>query len=74
VALRDPSFAEVARAAPVAAEGVFEKVVARELLEDRSRAVRELVRGGAHVLDVLPQDFSAAVVSKYLELKARGLL
>ncbi|HVY63064.1 MAG TPA: DUF58 domain-containing protein [Planctomycetota bacterium] len=74
VALRDPSFAEVARAAPAAADGVFEKVVARELLEDRSRAVRELTRGGAHVLDVLPQDFSASVVSKYLELKARGLL
>jgi uncharacterized protein (DUF58 family) len=74
VALRDPSFAEMARAAPIAADGVYEKVVARELIEDRSRAVRELVRRGAHVIDVLPQDFSAAVVSKYLELKARGLL
>jgi uncharacterized protein (DUF58 family) len=74
VALRDPSFAEVARGTPASVDGVYEKVVAREVLEERSRAIRAIVRRGAHVLDIAPQDFSTGVVSKYLELKARGLL
>jgi uncharacterized protein (DUF58 family) len=74
VALRDPSFAAIAARTPESADEVYEKVVAREMIEDRARAIRELERLGAHVIDVLPEDFSAAVVSKYLELKARGVL
>ena len=66
--------AAMARGAPASVDGVYEKVVARETLEERARAIREIVRRGAHVLDIAPEDFSTAVVSKYLELKARGLL
>lgn len=74
VALRDPSFAAIAAKTPESADEVYEKVVAREMEEERARAVRELERQGAHVIDVLPEEFSAAVVSKYIELKARGVL
>jgi len=74
VALRDPSFAAVARGVPESVDGVYEKVVARETLEDRARAIREITKRGAHVIDVPPEEFSTAVVTRYLEMKARGLL
>lgn len=74
VALRDPSLAEIAARVPDEPDAVFESVVAREMIDDRTRAVRELERLGAHVIDGSPDEFSSAVISKYLELKAIGML
>ncbi|HEY8376201.1 MAG TPA: DUF58 domain-containing protein [Nannocystis sp.] len=47
---------------------------AAELLHWRDRLIRDLKRGGAHVLDVLPRELSPALINRYLEVKARHLL
>ena len=56
------------------AEAVYESAAAAELLADRATALQRMRDAGVVVLDVAPDAMAAAVVSQYLELKARGAL
>lgn len=51
-----------------------EQAAAAELLEWRHRQTEELRRAGVLVLDVLAEELTGALVSRYLEVKARGLI
>jgi len=74
VAVSDPTIAEMAQAVPYSGQEAFTGAVASELLHERRDILRRLRARGALVLDVAPGELTAAVVNKYLEVKARNLL
>ena len=53
---------------------VFEHAAAEELLLEREEALARMKRAGVSVLDVSPRIMTAAVVNRYLALKARSAL
>lgn len=87
VAMRNESLARAAR--PLVAEDpnaagraqqagavrdVYRSAAAEELLLARAEALQRMRQSGATVLDVRPAAMTAAVINRYLELKARGAL
>jgi uncharacterized protein (DUF58 family) len=75
VALRNDAL--IGAAAPSAAAGakpMYASAAAEELLAERATALQRMRDAGVVVLDVAPDAMAAAVVSEYLELKARGAL
>ena len=66
-----------ASALPAAGAGaarLYASAAAEELLAERATALQRMRDAGVVVLDVAPDAMAAAVVSQYLELKARGAL
>ncbi len=53
---------------------LFESAAAEELLLERDEALTAMRRAGVSVLDVSPRVMTAAVVNRYLAIKARALL
>jgi uncharacterized protein (DUF58 family) len=53
---------------------VYSSAAAEELLAERATALQRMRDAGVVVLDVAPDAMAAAVVSEYLDLKARGAL
>jgi uncharacterized protein (DUF58 family) len=75
VALRNEALlAAAALPAKGSADDVYESAAAAELLAERAMALQRMRDAGVVVLDVAPDAMAAAVVSQYLELKARGVL
>ena len=74
VTLRNPELDAVAALRPTDARGAFRKAAAEELLHAREEALGHMRRAGVLVIDVTPQRAAQAVVSKYLDLKRRGVL
>jgi len=74
VTLRSPELDAVAALRPADARGAFRKAAAEELLHAREEALGHMRRAGVLVIDVTPQRAAQAVVSKYIDLKRRGVL
>ncbi len=79
VALRNDALFDAAAMRPQAAArtkelGLFESAAAEELISARREALERMRRAGVTVLDVSPQVMTAAVINRYLEIKARGSL
>jgi len=74
VALRNDAIVAAARPAGDDPARLYEAAAAEELLAARAEALERMRRSGVSVLDVSPQTMTAAVVNRYLELKARGAL
>jgi len=74
VTLRNPELDAVAALRPADARGAFRKAAAEELLHAREEALGHMRRAGVLVIDVTPQRAAQAVVSKYIDLKRRGVL
>jgi len=75
LALRNDAL--VAAAQPSASADELEAwrgAAAESLLDARSEALQRMRRAGVQVLDVPPQGMSAALVNRYLSIKARGEL
>jgi uncharacterized protein (DUF58 family) len=75
VAMRNDALA--AAAAPTAASSsraLFESAAAEELLSARDDALQRMRRAGVAVVDVSPSAMTAAVINRYLEIKARAAL
>jgi uncharacterized protein (DUF58 family) len=74
VALRNDEL--VAAAVPQATdrEGLYRSAAAEELLLEREEALAAMRRAGVSVLDVSPHAMTAAVVNRYLSIKARSAL
>lgn len=51
---------------------LFERAAAEELLSARDEALRRMRQAGVSVVDVSPRAMTAAVVNRYLEIKARS--
>ena len=76
VALRNEALV-TASALPAEGAGaarLYASAAAEELLTERATALQRMRDAGVVVLDVAPDAMAAAVVSQYLELKARGAL
>jgi uncharacterized protein (DUF58 family) len=58
----------------VTVQRVYASGAAEELLAERATALQRMRDAGVVVLDVAPDAMAAAIVSQYLELKARGAL
>ena len=74
VTMADNAVQSMARRVPGDTQQMYEKIVAQNLLDDRSTALEALERLGALTLDVPADKLTISVVNKYLELKARGRL
>ena len=74
VTMADNEVLAMSNRQPGDAQQMYEKVVAQGLLDDRASALEALSRRGALTIDVPADKLTAAVVNKYLEVKARGRL
>ena len=75
VALRnDALMAAAVPATGAGSERLYESAAAEELVMAREEALVRMRHAGVTVLDVSPRLMTAAVVNRYLELKARGSL
>ena len=77
VALRNAAIAAAAEGRAMAggaAHSLWERSAAEELIGERETALAALRRRGIAVLDVEPHAMTAAVINRYLEVKARGAL
>ncbi|AHG89994.1 protein of unknown function DUF58 [Gemmatirosa kalamazoonensis] len=75
VALRNDSLVAASLPAPDApARDAYAAAAAEELLSARDEALARMRRAGVDVVDVAPAAMAAAVVNRYLEIKARGAL
>jgi uncharacterized protein (DUF58 family) len=75
VALRNDALLSAALPAGRRAPGaLYASAAAEELLSARDEALARMRQAGVGVLDVSPQAMTAAVVNRYLEIKARGAL
>lgn len=74
VALRNDALFAAADAEATRESALYERAAAEELLLARAEALERMRRAGATVLDVSPTAMAAAVVNRYLEIKARGAL
>ncbi len=74
VAMDDPDVHQLAATEPRNQRSLFTRVGAAELLDERMTLIRQLQAQGAQVIDQNPEEITAAVVDRYLELKQRGAL
>lgn len=74
ITLSDPEILRLASQDPADSPAVYQKSVAEDVLARREEAKSMLRRRGVLVLDVPPEQLSAAVVNQYLEIKRCGRL
>src|SRR6185437_953335 len=75
VALRNDRLIAAARPEPGASSmQLYEAAAAEELVTAREMALARMRHAGVSVLDVSPRAMTAAVINRYLELKARASL
>ena len=75
LALRNDALVAAAQPAIGGGEGAaWRGAAAESLLDARADALQRMRRAGVQVLDVPPQAMSAALVNRYLSIKARGEL
>jgi uncharacterized protein (DUF58 family) len=72
--LRQPELETVSTMIPATRRDMYRLMSARETLDRRESLLHRLRLRGALVLETSPEDVSAALVDRYLEVKERGLL
>ncbi len=74
VTIADPALQRHAEEAALSTAAVFRQAVARDLIAERTDALRAITTRGGLALDLSPETLNLAVVNRYLEVKKRGLL
>ncbi len=74
VLLRDHRLFDAADGEPRDEAELFRAAAAADILTWRHQVLTDLEHKGVRVLDVFPEDMTAPLVNKYLEIKARHLL
>ena len=74
VLLEHPELDALAAREPNNAEEMFASTAAQEMLERRRETIAKLRQQGVLVVETTPAEVGANAVSKYLEVKAQGLL
>lgn len=74
VALRNDDLFAAAAPRTDTEQTLYESAAAEELILARAEALERMRQAGVTVLDVSPLGMTAAVVNRYLEIKARGAL
>jgi uncharacterized protein (DUF58 family) len=72
--LRNVPLYERVQATPTSDVDAFQIAAAAEMVHTQTRQIAELHHSGLLVLDTLPEQLSADLISRYLEVKARHLL
>jgi len=73
-AMSDTDVVRVADSVPADTRDLFRQGVAAEILERRGRLLTRLAASGIMVLDVPPEQISASVLDRYLDIKRRNVL
>jgi uncharacterized protein (DUF58 family) len=74
VTIGDTDLGELVRSSPASAVDVYRQAVAEEILHQREEALTRIRHAGGLAVDVPAGRLSLELVSKYLEVKDRGLL
>ena len=74
VAIQNEELAAAARPSASGAAALYRSAAAEELIREREEALARMRQAGITVLDITAGRMAAAVVNRYLEIKARGLL
>jgi len=74
VLLKHPELEELAAREPKTKEEMFHSAAAQEMLERRRETVAQLERQGVLIVETTAAEVGIKAVSKYLEVKAEGLL
>jgi uncharacterized protein (DUF58 family) len=74
VLLRDRRVFEAADASQPAGEALYRAAAAAEILSWRHQVLADLQAKGVLSLDVFPEELTAPLINRYLEIKARHLL
>jgi uncharacterized protein (DUF58 family) len=69
LAVADVPLQELAGRTPESTAGMYDILVARDLLHDRAELLRGLERQGVLVLDTVPERLTVDAVNRYLALK-----
>ena len=72
--MRDHRIFDIADTPPRDDAELFRAAAAADILTWRHQVLTDLEHRGVRVLDVFPEDATAPLVNKYLEIKARHLL
>jgi hypothetical protein len=72
VTLADPSLRRPAEARPTDGRTLYEKMVAQQLLEERTSVLAGLAAYGVLTVDADAESLNPRLIATYLELKARG--
>jgi uncharacterized protein (DUF58 family) len=74
VLLRHPELEALAASKPTNADEMFHSAAAQEMLERRRETIAQLERQGVLIVETTAAEVGIQAVSKYLEVKAEGLL
>jgi len=74
VGVRDPFIQAIARQFPSDTLSAYHKAIAISLENDRIKVLEALKHQGVHVLDCMPDQITAPLINKYLELTKIGAL
>lgn len=74
VAIQNEALLAAAMPSTEGSTALFRSAAAEELVREREEALARMRGAGIAVLDVVPTRMTAAVVNRYLEIKARGEL
>ena len=74
VLLEHPELGALAAREPKNAEEMFASTAAQEMLERRRETIAKLRQQGVLVVETTPAEVGASAITKYLEVKAQGLL
>jgi uncharacterized protein (DUF58 family) len=74
VVLKHPELEELAARAPRSRDEMFHSAAAQEMLERRRETIAQMERSGVLVVETTAEEAGVRAVSKYLEVKAEGLL
>ena len=74
VLLRDHGIFDAAATEPIDDQALFRAAAAAEIVSWRRNVLADLERQGVLSLDVFPEQMTAPLVNRYLEIKARHLL
>jgi uncharacterized protein (DUF58 family) len=74
VAIRNDELVATTKPAAMTPLAIYTSAAAEELVQERDEALVRMRRAGVAVLDVSASQMATAVVNRYLEIKARGLL
>jgi len=73
-ALRTPEVEDVIYQSSADDNAPFRKAAAYRLLKERTEVMTRLQKGGVHVLDVRPEDFTVPLINKYIQIREQNLL
>ena len=72
VTLADPNLRRPAEQRPIDGRGLYEKMVARQLLDERAGVLASLAARGVLTVDADAESLNPRLIAAYLELKLRG--